>query len=396
MHNFSSACAVIGLAMSSYAQGPMFTSPGTPSYFTRSQTDRFDNSFNPAFGLVIDAFADYSDQRTGKDGFDADLRLVELNASAYVDPNAWAYVAFVAEGDELAVEEAAVEYIGFEGASTIKAGRFFVDFGKQMQQHAEELRTLERPLVLREFLGAELSGTGVQFDHWLPLNDTTPLRFSVGIFASLLGEGHGHDDEEGLEPESAVPGRKDLDELSISARLTAMTDAGENGILQGGLSGRFVPQYEATFESLSAEDLSNSVFGVDATYSWLKPEDNLSFLLGGEYLLFDGDLSVSVDDPLAPTTLTVVDDRVSGYFAFSDFGWTPNDNAGVQYSMVEHPEDPTADSSELDFYYTRHLTELRRLRFGVTVADSDLESDSVRFYVQFTNFFGNHAHGLNW
>ena len=64
--------------------------------------------------------------------------------------------------------------------------------------------------------------------------------------------------------------------------------------------------------------------------------------------------------------------------------------------MIEEPEDPTADVSELDFYVTHHFTELRRLRLGVTLADSDLDGDSTRVYLQFTNFFGNHAHALNW
>ena len=167
------------LCLSSFAlaQGPAFDSPGLSPYFTRSQTNRFSNDFNPAIGFVIDSFADYLDQDGEDGGFDAELRILELNGSAFIDPSAWGYVAIVAAEGEIEIEEAAVEYLGFEGNTTIKAGRFFVDFGKQMQNHVEELRTLERPLVLREFLGEELSGTGVQVDHWIPLGETVPLRF---------------------------------------------------------------------------------------------------------------------------------------------------------------------------------------------------------------------------
>lgn len=357
--------------------------------------NQFTNTFNPAIGFVIDAVATYSDQRVGDDGYDGEVRLIELNGSGFIDPNAWGYVAIVASGDEIEVEEAAVQYIGFEGTSTVKAGRFFVDFGKQMQQHEEELRTLERPLVLREYLGEELSGTGVQFDHWLPVTESTPLRFSLGVFASLLGEGHG-DEDEGLEPETAVPDQKDVDELSITARVTAMTDVGEQGLFQFGVSGRFIPEYSASFDTFETVGLSNAVYGVDATYGWTAQDSNKAFLLGGEALLFDGDLAVEVDDPMTPTALTVTDDDAFGYYVFTDYRWSQWDNAGVQFSAIDEPEDPTADGSELDFYYTRHLTDLRRIRFGMTVAESDFVSDSVRFYVQFTNFFGNHSHGLNW
>ncbi len=395
MRNACMVWAMLGMPTICLAQGPLFSSPGTPNFYSRSQVDRFTNTFNPAFGAVIDGFASFTDARSGADGYDAQLRLVELNAAAFVDPNAWAYIVLVAEEDALGVEEAAVEYVGLEGNSTVKAGRFFVDFGKQMQQHLEELRTLERPLVLREFLGEELSGTGIQFDHWFPLNDSTPLRFSIGVYASLLGEGHGHEDETPV-PTQAVPDRKDIDELSIASRLTAMTDAGENGILQAGMSARFVPEYAFSFEGLEQADLSSTVVGMDATYSWTSPDTNRGFLIGGEALWFDGDLSAEVDDPVAPTLLTVNSGDVFGYFAYSDYRWTRRDNVGVQYSAIESPESFGAQESELDFYYTRHLTELRRLRFGVTAANSDLEGDSVRAYVQFTNFFGNHSHGLNW
>ncbi len=397
MHISHAILALSCLAAPCAAQGAAFTSPGSSGYAAFGQTDRFDRSFNPAFGMVVDLFADYTDSRSEGDGFDLDLRLFELNAAAFVDPDVWAFMNIVADGDEINLEEVAVEYIGFEGNTTVKLGRFFVDFGKQMQMHPEELRTLERPLVLREFLGEELSGTGIQVDHWVPVNDTTPLRFSLGVFASLLSDGHGHgEEEEGSEPETAVPDQKSIDELSFTTRITAMTDAGENGIFQAGVSGRFVPEFSASFEDLEQEGLSNYVYGADVTYVWNKPEENQSFLIGGEALLFDGDLSVEVDDPMAPTLLTVTSDEVFGYFVFSDFGINQWDNVGVQFSAIEQPEMPSANGSELDFYFTRHLTEMRRLRFGVTVAESELESDSVRFYVQFTNFFGNHAHGLNW
>ena len=53
------------------------------------------------------------------------------------------------------------------------------------------------------------------------------------------------------------------------------------------------------------------------------------------------------------------------------------------------------DELELDVYYTRHSTEFRRIRLGVTYADSE-DADDWRVYLQFTNFFGTHAHGLNW
>jgi len=394
---FPLVAGLVAAASTHAAQQPAFRSPGQPSYFLSGQVNRFSNEFNPALGGVLDMFADGRDDDV-QDGFDLQLRILELNASGFVDPKAWAYIALVSEnGESPAVEEAAVNYIGWEGNSTLKAGRFFVDFGKQMQSHLEELRSLERPLVLREFLGEELSGDGVQFDHWFAANESTPVRFSLGAFASLLGDGHGHGDEdEGGEPEAAVPERHDFDELSFTARLTGMTDVGDTGQVQLGASARWVPEFSFAFDGLERTGLSSGVYGLDATYGWSDETGNGTFSTGAEWLLYDGDLSAEVDDPLAPTVLSVNRGSATGFFAWADRSWGLTDSAGVQFSSTDLVEDTTARASELDLYFTRHYTHLRRIRLGVTLGDSDLGGDFLRVYVQFTNFFGTHSHGLNW
>lgn len=378
---------------SALAQGRAFDSPGASRYFVTGQTNQFTNDFNPAIGVVIDFLGDYLDDDSG-DGFDLELRLIELNASGYVDPDAWAYLALVSEqGESPEVEEIAVNYTGMEGNSTIKVGRFFVDFGKQMQTHLEELRTLERPLPLRSFLGDELGGDGLQYDNWMALGEM-PVRFSVGAFASLLGE---DDEDDPSSPLGSVPDRNDIDELSFTARLTGMVDVGDSGLFQLGLSSRFVPEFSYAFEpaALETSGLSNTVYGLDATYGWTGDTGLSRFSAGGEFLLYDGDLAAQIDDPTTPTAINVVADTASGYFLFADYGWNQVSSAGVQYALADLPSDPDLSQSEFDVYYTMHLTELRRLRFGVTLSDGD-NGDATRVYVQFTNFFGNHAHGANW
>ena len=398
LKRFSIPCALALISTSLWSQGPGLDSPGQSRYTKLGQTTRFSSDFNPALGFALDGFLDYLDTDGGEDGFDISMRHFELNAAAFIDPNAWAYVVLATEDlGSPEIEEAAVQYTGLEGNTTLRAGRFFVDFGKQMQVHLEELRTLERPLVLREYLGEELGGTGLQIDHWFAAGDATPVRFSIGAFAALLGEGHEEEEEEEEEPEAVVPDRKDIDELSITARLTGMTDVGESGVFQLGASLRYVPEFsfEDDGSGLEADELSNMVYGVDATYGWTGDTGLESFALGGEFLVIDGDLSASVDDPVSPTALNVVDDSATGFFLFGDYNWNLQSSVGAQFSMADLPEDPNEDASEFDVYYTHHLTEFRRVRFGVTLGDVAGE-DFVRGYVQFTNFFGSHAHGVNW
>jgi hypothetical protein len=376
------------------ALGPAFTSPGLSPYSRLGQVTRFSNDFNPAFGVVIDTVGRFTDVGE-EDGFDAELRLMELNMSGFVDPNMWGYVVAVAEEEELGIEEAAMNYIGFEGNSTLKAGRFFVDFGKLMQTHTEGLRTLERPLPLREFLGEELGGDGLQYDNWFALNDSTPVRFSIGVFGNLLSEHHGEEEGEG-GPEAEGESFKDLGDLAFTARLTGLTEIGDQGVLQLGSSWRSSSAFAFVDEANSAEagDLSNSVVGFDATYSHRSLDGQSGWLLGGEYLLASGDLAAEFDS--GSGSLVVQDDSASGFYAFVDYQWNPQWSAGVQYAQIEELENPDETVEEWELYATRHFTQFRRLRAGLINLSPDEGDDETTLYLQFTAFMGSHSHGLNW
>ena len=99
-----------------------------------------------------------------------------------------------------------------------------------MQAHTHDLPTFERPGVLAEYLGEELSGTGIQADHWWVTGDESALRASVGLFGAFELEhehneaGEDHSDDEG--PELALPGRKEIDEFGLTARVTQFMGCG--------------------------------------------------------------------------------------------------------------------------------------------------------------------------
>lgn len=399
MHSIRTLAVLVSTAAPLLAQGPAVQSPGMPPGSQLSQTTRFSNEFNPAIGLVFDILGTYTDEKDGRDGFDLELRSLELSAAAYVDPDAWAYAVLVGEpGEGIEVEEAAVRYLGLPGNHTLQAGRFFVDFGKQMQAHVHDLRTVDRPLVLREFLGSELAGTGLQYDNWIPVGDQTVVRYSLGVFQSLLGEEHGHGDDHGGEegPEAHLDGRRKASELSWTGRVTGMRDVGERGTLQLGLSARWIPSFAYEFEDLDeVEDNETWVWGVDATYGWSDPQRGRSFALGGEYLILDGDILARLDDPVTPTEIQVEDDDARGFFVWADYGWTKRDFVGLQWSRVELPGfDGDEDVDEYDIYYTRFLTEFQRLRLALTLVDGDEEE--TRLALQYTNYIGPHSHGINW
>ena len=395
------------------AQGPVFQTPGMPTVGARygqapeggtegeSQTSRFSSVFNPSFAFVVDALADYVDAEEGQDGFDADLRTLELSAQSWVDPDAWAYFSAASEDEGVSIEEAAIHYVGLGGHWTLRAGRFFVDFGKQMQTHVHELRTIERPLVLRTFLGDEVHGDGLQVDHWFAVGDETAVRWSVGVFADLLPEAE-EDEDEDAAPEASVEERKSLGDLHYTARLTGFRDAGENGTVQVGLSARAIPDYSFEFEPSGAAEggLESYVYGLDATYGWKDESGLAGWTLGGEYLRSTGDTGSELDDAGTPgdpadDAIVVLDEDVGGWYAFADYAWSPYQSVGLQYSEVELPD--RTDVGEVEAYYTRMFSEFHRLRFAVAALESDAEGeDSLRLAVQYTALLGAHGHGVNW
>lgn len=406
------ACAALScasLSASAGAQQPAFTTPGMPGSQAlpppeppaedSGQTDRFDAVFNPAFSFVVDAVADHLDVEgdAQEEGVDLELRVLEFGAQSWVDPNAWAYFIAATDGESVAVEEAAVHYTGLGERTTLRAGRFFVDFGKQMQTHVHELRTTQRPLPLRAYLGEEVAADGLQYDGWTPVGDTTAMRWSLGVFASLVPESELEDGE----PVVGVADRKDAEDLNFTARLTAFTDAGENGVLQAGASGRFIPDATAELNGGEIDGLDSSVFGLDVTYAWTSDDALRVLTAGGEFLLNSGDTVLLVDDGGTPgdgaddALLGSDDDAQTGWYAFVDWTWSRESSAGVQYGAAEIG--PDADATEIELYYTRRFSEFHRLRFAGVAHETDAgEGDSLRFALQYTATVGAHGHGLSW
>jgi hypothetical protein len=377
---------------------PPTVQPGVPASDSSNQVSRFSSEFNPAISFVLDGLARYVDVDGEDDGFDLSLRAGELGVTSWIDPRAWAYGIVVFTEDEVALEEGAVVFTGLGAHRTLKAGRFFVDFGKQMQAHEHEMRTIERPAVLRAYLGDELGGDGVQFDDWHALGDATVMRYSIGVFQSLIGEA---EEEPGL-PSAVDADLKDLGELGYTARLTGFTEVGAAGTLQLGASARVLPDYGFELDNgAAASELSRTTWGFDLTYGWADETNTRRFTTGFEWLFDTGENGADVDDqgtPLDPSddTLAVHDGTVGGYYAFADYAWAPQRSAGIQHSWLELPRAGEPTLSELDLYYTHGLSEYGRLRFGLSFVDAEDGADGVIAALQYTNVIGAHGHAVNF
>ena len=118
------------LAPTLSAQSSPYRSPGLPIAGSLGQNTRFDNDFNPAIGVVVDGALD---AEGGQDGFDLFLRHIEPNMASQIDPQRSGLCGGGLRGPrDPTVEEAAVQFTGQAPRSDLRAGRFCLDFGKQM------------------------------------------------------------------------------------------------------------------------------------------------------------------------------------------------------------------------------------------------------------------------
>jgi hypothetical protein len=415
MRPLSTLGALSALLPLASAQVTNIATPGMPPGATlgMDQTDRFANDFNPGIGFVFDLVGGYYDFGHGGDesGFDFALRTFEMTPAGYIDPSTWGWATIVWNPDEgVALEEAALVYTGTPGRTSLRAGRFFIDFGKQMQAHIHDLRTVDRPLVLREYLGVETAGTGVQWDQWFPAGDRTTVRYSLGILPRLdgfgptghlhgggHGDGHGHEGAEFSQQEL-----KELNDFNLTARLTGFSEFGKGAhVLQYGGSARFVPSYTLSSdeaEVAAVDGLRNTVWGLDLTYGWQNDTGQRGFSTGIEWLWNMGDLGGEVEEqPDLSEVIEVFNGTATGFYGWGEYRWNQQRHAvGAQWSRAQTVSETRAWANEYDLYYSWNLTELNRIRFALTMLDPEDGERSFRAAIQLTAFLGPHAHGVNW
>jgi hypothetical protein len=237
-----------------------------------------------------------------------------------------------------------------------------------------------------------VKGDGVEFDQWYAIGDKTALRWSIGGFASLLPE----ESPDFLPFTESVAERKPMGKFNYTARVTGFTDVGEAGIFQLGASARLIPEYAFTDDATgaTATNLSNGVYGVDATYGWTDETGLKKWTFGGEYLLNTGDTGASLN---GGGTIDVIHKSVGGYFAWIDYQISPFNSVGVQYSSAEIPDANSSYEAEAAAYWSHSFSEFQRLRFELSDHQSDIPgSDSTRFAIQYSLVLGAHGHGVNW
>ena len=376
-----------------------------------AQTKTVPSVFNPSIGLVGETILSYRGRgsaQTGSDrpgGFDAFQRSVELNAAASVDPFAKAYVVANASVDAhtgestFGIEEAALQTESLPGNLTVKAGRFFGEFGRLSYIHDHELPFVNRPLVLAQYIGGESRTDGIQVNWLLPVEHYVSLTVGVG---NQFG---------GDNPPNDVGQFRHLSGWNYFGRLSTYFDLTPDISLESGVSGLWNPKTAGQWSDPGGvnppfpmvagntfTERERRLVGADLALSW-KPLRNNQFqsLTWGTEVLHSSN-RYDMTDP-SGSALSSQSVNSLGLYSYLNYKFHRQWSTGFLYSFVEDAQDNKAKSYEYSPFVTWALSHWNQLRLQYTYTDrnaiavaSGLRSDNA-VYLQWAWIIGSHSHG---
>jgi len=358
--------------------------------------------FNPAIGLVGESILSYrtrGSNETGSDrpgGFDFFQRSVELNVAASVDPFAKAYAVINASADPVTgeakavVEEAAIQTTSLPWNLTLKAGRFFGEFGRLSYIHDHELPFVNRPLALDQYVGGESKTDGVQVNFLVPISHYVSLTAGVG-------------DQFGDVPNN-VGNFRHFRDLNFWGRASTYFDLTPDVSLETGMSGLWNPRTQdrgGVFVQPDGSTLTERrrlLLGGDLVVRYWPLRNNQfrNLIWGTELLFSDNRYLVNPGIPKAPMFNRSVNSF--GLYSYLAYRFHRQWSVGFLFDYVENAQ----NNRDLTFAYSPFITwaisHWNQLRLQYThttrnsIAGSPLRGDDA-IYLQWAWIIGSHAHG---
>tara|TARA_R110002126_G_scaffold4498_1_gene23628 strand:+ start:71 stop:1351 length:1281 start_codon:yes stop_codon:yes gene_type:complete len=336
-------------------------------------------------GGVIDLVLQGIDDSPGPDGLEGDLRILEIFLNGRMSEAWTAHGVVSTEGETVEVEEAFV--IGnIADRQHLTLGQFFADFGPQMRMHIHDIPYPERPGALREFLGEELPGVGLQWEAGFGAATT----LSLAAFTDM-DVGHGHSEGGAPGPETRFADRPKVNDLGFVGRITTASKLNGTDHLYWGASGRRLGNvmFVDDGNAVSTGSTSNTVLGIDARWD-RESKDGSGWTFGGEWLWQEGDLAAEYDPML--TTLVVESGRRQGGYLWSERRFDEDFRLGAIFSSFEHAEMGRPNELETTVYSGIQIAKDLQVRVAVAYAGIEGEGDRARLLIQLRSFFGNAAH----
>lgn len=296
------------------------------------------------------------------------------------------------EGESVVeLEEAYLKTTSLPAGLQVKAGQFFVDFGRINPQHPHQWEFVDQPVVNTRFFGGDgLRGPGARVSWLTPV--CFPLEAEVGM---LNANGETATSFLSGDDEVVYGGFHDrsvrtISDLITTARLAASTDLTDELPVQIGASGAWGP-------SGATSDRSTSIVGVDFVAKW-RP---LATDLGFPFVAFQTEWMWrhypydAFTDPDTGTGMPGGTIRDRGGYAQLVWGFTRDWTVGARW---DHAVGPFSDVFGLDdrdresvalTYYPSHFSKIR-LQVNTDQAQS-LGQDYLSIWLQLEINFGAHG-----
>ena len=327
-------------------------------------------AMNPEIGVVADIVGQASESSEDGEGNDKiSARELELVFGHPIDPYSRldATIAF-SDFEDPSLEEAYITHWGLPGEVKARLGRLRPKIGKAGASHRDSLDTVDEPLVVTRYLGAEgLSRTAFELSSFLPVPWTVVTHeITAGTMEGGVGEGATLFGETRRRP-------------SYYAHLKNFWDiSDETNVELGGT-------YLLGSSDADARAEVNA-FGVDATL--------VHFFTPTQKFKWQSELYVQNRDEHEE-----FEKNPWGLYSLMDFRLSPRFGLGGRFDYVEPVDlDPATIARDGDTAWASYLTfyqsEFTRWRLQYRHTEFAQGGDDDAVFVQGTVAIGVHKHAL--
>lgn len=292
--------------------------------------------FNPDISVIGTFVAKAGDRNEYEERPAATLEEAEIGFQAYVDPYAQGkfFLAIGPEGAE--IEEGFIDFIALPHDFTARVGKLKASFGKANLMHTHVRKSVDQPLVIKNFFGEEgLNDSGISVSRIFPNDANVFVEGTAEVFSGHV--------EDVFESEN-------LNDLFYLGHLRAYRDLTERSNLEIGTSYArgTAPENGGTSEFL----------GVDLSYRYKPLERSI-------YRSFIGRAE------LISSRREDAGDRAFGFYASGDYQFARRWFAGLRLDQSDRAGDPNVTdrgaSVTLTFWpseFSQIRGQARRIRYG--------------------------------
>jgi hypothetical protein len=325
--------------------------------------------WNPSIGVVADIVARLDSPKEDAEGSDRiSAREVEIVFGSDIDAYSRLDVTVsFSDFEDAGLEEAYVTRFGLPFDTTARLGKFKPKVGKAIPVHRDSLETVDEPLVIQRYFGAEgYNKAGLDVTTLLKTGLPVTQEVSIGLLEGGKGEEGTLFGDTRRRP-------------TLYSHLKNYVDISEETNAEWGFS-------YLTGSRDADSEFEVQVLGSDLT---LKHQLNANQALKLQGEVFNVNREETEDD---------LDGNIWGWYGLADLRVAPQWSVGFRYDNVQPVDNPLENLQEEDTGYTGYVTfaqsEFARWRVQASQFDLSDGNKDTQIMLQGTFAIGEHKHKI--